>query len=186
MKRYDEIEIKLRVTSRREMEERLTALRFNCVQPRVRERNVLYDFKDGSLTKNQRALRLRSAGGKHWVTFKGRPQHSRNYKIREEIETAVADAEKFAGILSALGLHPVFTYEKYRTTYMAVPARGLSKPPAIALDETSAGDYVELEGPRAWIDRIASQLGYIESDYITSSYVSLLLGAAHGRSRPAT
>jgi adenylate cyclase, class 2 len=176
MKRYDEIEIKLKIPSRRELRRRIKALGFIESTPRVHERNVLYDFPDRSLTKARCALRLRSAGGRYWITFKGNPSRSEKYKIREEIETAVADGEQLSRILQALGLRPAFVYEKYRTTYAArrAPARG--KQPTLALDETLAGDYVELEGPQGWIDRVASQLGFDEGEYITASYVSLLSG----------
>jgi adenylate cyclase, class 2 len=179
MKRYDEIEIKLKIPNRRELKKRIKALGFTESSPRVHERNVLYDFPDRSLTKGRCALRLRSAAGRHWVTFKGSPIRSNKYKVREEIETTVGEGKQFNRVLQALGLRPVFTYEKQRTTYIASPARVRGKQPTLAFDETLAGDYVELEGPRGWIDRIASQLGFDEGDYITASYVTLLSG--HGR-----
>lgn len=183
MKHHDEIEIKLRVTSLQAMKRRLKAAGFTQSSPRMHERNVLYDFPDRSLAKADCALRLRSAGARHWLTFKGNPSRSRKYKIREEIETTVGDARQVNGILHALRLHPVFAYEKHRTTFTANSARTRGKPPSVALDETAAGDYVELEGPRKWIDRLSSRLGYREADYVTASYVSLLSSTAqHARS----
>jgi adenylate cyclase class 2 len=181
MKRRNEIEIKLKITNRRALRRRLKALGFTAAGLRVHERNVLYDFPDHALAKARCALRLRSAGEGHWLTFKGRPVHSEKYKIREEIETRVGDANQASGILNALRLQPVFVYEKHRTTYTMDTERARGKPPTLALDETAAGDYVELEGPQEWIDRIASQLGFGEADYITASYVSLLLAANRQR-----
>jgi adenylate cyclase, class 2 len=174
MKRHDEIEVKLKVKNRQELKRRLKAAGFTVTIPRVHERNVLYDFRDRSLTKANCAVRLRSAGGRHWLTFKGNPNRSHQYKVREEIETAVEDAEQLKGILSALGLQQVFAYEKHRTTYTSKPPRARGKVPTVVFDETAAGDYVELEGPRRWIDRLASQLGFDKGDYITASYVRLL------------
>ena len=40
-------------------------------------------------------------------------------------------------------------------------------------DETPIGNYLELEGPKGWIDAVAAQLGYRRQDYITESYVRL-------------
>ena len=182
MKHRDEIEIKLKVTHRREMKQQIKALGFAPTGPRVHERNVLYDFPDRALAKTHCALRLRSARGRHWLTFKGSPSRSRKFKIREEIETAVEDAEQLNGILNALGLRPVFVYQKYRTTYTAGPAPARGRLPTLAFDETLAGDYVELEGARSWISAVASQLGFDGRDYITESYVRLL--AASGKQSP--
>jgi len=43
------------------------------------------------------------------------------------------------------------------------------------LDETPVGNYVELEGAPAWIDRMARRMGFAERDYITASYARLYL-----------
>jgi predicted adenylyl cyclase CyaB len=182
MKRYDEIEIKLQIPNRRRLKERIEALGFTESIPRVHERNMLYDFPDRSLTTARCALRVRSAGAGHWLTFKGNPSRSQKYKVRQEIETAVSDGKQLSGILQALGLRPVFVYEKYRTTYTARSAPSRGKQPTLAFDETLAGDYVELEGPRTWIERVAAQLGFDESDYVTASYVSLL--STHNHASP--
>jgi len=51
------------------------------------------------------------------------------------------------------------------------------------LDETPIGTYLELEGPGRWIDRTARQLGYRPEDYITQSYVALLVERCRRRGR---
>ena len=38
------------------------------------------------------------------------------------------------------------------------------------VDETPIGDYAELEGPPAWIDRTAARLGVDQAQYVTLSY----------------
>jgi len=43
----------------------------------------------------------------------------------------------------------------------------------LMVDETPIGVYMELEGPPAWIDRLAVQLGYGEADYLNLSYARL-------------
>jgi adenylate cyclase, class 2 len=177
MKRRDEIEIKLKVVDRRRVKERIKTLGFTEASPRVHERNVLYDFPDRSLAKAECVLRLRSAGGQYWLTFKGKPRRSPKYKVREEIETAVEDGESADRLLQALGLRPVFVYEKDRTSYVHGHGSIRRRQPVLAFDETVAGDYVELEGPRSWIDGVAAQLGFDDSDYITTSYVKLIAAA---------
>jgi adenylate cyclase class 2 len=43
------------------------------------------------------------------------------------------------------------------------------------VDETPVGIYMEMEGPPEWIDELAGQLGYDESDYVNLSYARLYL-----------
>jgi adenylate cyclase class 2 len=84
-----------------------------------------------------------------------------------------------ASILRALGLQPVFRYEKFRTTYALPDVLGLK----VELDETPVGIYLELEGPVAGIDRAARLLGYARNDYMTDTYGSLYLAACRRRGR---
>ncbi|MGH9660150.1 MAG: class IV adenylate cyclase, partial [Bryobacteraceae bacterium] len=67
-----------------------------------------------------------------------------------------------------LGYRPVFRYEKRRAVYNG--RGGL-----ICVDETPIGNFLELEGPPAWIDRTARRLGFRDGDYITASYGELYL-----------
>ena len=52
----------------------------------------------------------------------------------------------------------------------------------VTFDETPIGTYLEIEGPRLWIDEVAKALGYGPRDYISASYGRLYLGwcEAHG------
>lgn len=65
-------------------------------------------------------------------------------------------------------------YTKWRTEYSAAEGPRCGRASLLAFDETAAGNFIELEGPRRWIDRTAKQLGYSREDYITSSYLQLL------------
>jgi len=140
---------------------------FQVTGPRQLETDQTFDLSSGKLTQSGRLLRLRSAGGRWTVTYKGPPQGG-SHKSREEIETAVADGPAFAQILAALGYQPSFAYEKFRTTYKALGEVGIA-----TVDETPIGDFLELEGPGYWIDRTALRLGFDPADYITSSYATL-------------
>ncbi|MDE3181228.1 MAG: class IV adenylate cyclase [Acidobacteriota bacterium] len=181
MKLRREIEIKLRVRERGELKRRLKELGFRRITPRLYEQNSLFDFADRRLLHHRQALRLRTSGGLHFITFKGSPSTEGGYKSRDEIETSLGSTSELRRILTRLGMTEVLRYNKFRTTYL--PA-GLRKQagaahPFLVFDETSAGDFIELEGSRSWIDRVASQLGYGPESYITESYVTML-GAARG------
>ena len=186
-----EIEVKLEVRDPRALKRRLAELGFRRVQARHFESNRLFDFPDRALRKAKRLLRLRFAKGRSLVTFKGRPVQSRDYKMRAEVETEVEDGRRLREILESVGLQEVFRYDKYRTAYApgfgrkgtgasgasaARRGRRTGKAPErceVVCDETPIGNYLELEGPRRWIDEVARQLGYRRWDYITSSYAAL-------------
>ena len=173
MKRRHETEIKLEVRDRRALKRRLAQLGFRVIQARHFESNALYDFKDLRLWKARCLLRLRQEGKSWLVTFKGAPLESRDYKVRREIETAVSNGSALRELLEALGFHEAFRYEKFRTAYSSRAGRTRGEPTTLLFDETPVGDYLELEGPKRWIDQIAHQLGYRREDYLTASYASL-------------
>lgn len=123
------------------------------------------------------------------LTYKGPtrnlPGHSKalkhpamsHYKVRQEQEILVEDAEALRSLLEALGLRPVFRYEKFRTTYDLPDIPGI----LVELDETPIGVFLELEGnPRA-IDRVSRRLGYGPEDYLVSSYGALYLAECRRR-----
>ncbi len=165
-----ETEIKLKVENVPDAIRRLEGAGFRVAKPRVFEANTIYDTENLELRGRSSVLRLRQAGGEAIVTFKGPSQQNVRHKVREELETHVADAEVFEAILGRIGYHRVFRYEKYRTEYYASDQAGVA-----TLDETPIGVYVELEGSAQWIDEKAKCLGYSEDHYITMSYGRLYL-----------
>jgi len=185
-----EIEIKLEVRDPRALKRRLAELGFRRVKARHFESNRLLDFPNLALRQAQRVLRLRFVDGKYLLTFKGGPARSRHYKVRAELETEVEDGRGLKEILESAGLREVFRYDKYRTEYApgagskdilrpegAVRRRGSTRRALerceLVYDETLIGNYVELEGPKRWIDEVAGRLGYERPDYITLSYAAL-------------
>lgn len=201
----EEIEIKLRVPDLAALQSRLIYLRARKILSRTYESNTLYDTPKKNLRRRGQLIRVRierpaSSFGKNRLnqngaavlTYKGPSAQSRNlpktgghsknrmhFKIRDEAETPVSDAEQTARILHALGLRPAFRYEKFRTTYALPGVRGLK----VELDETPIGIFLELEGPATGIDRAARLLGYGRQDYLTETYGSLYLSNCrrHGR-----
>lgn len=173
MSRGPETEVKLAVRDLRAIRRRLRELDFQTLQARHFETNDLLDSEDLRLWKARCLLRLRRTRGEWLLTFKGAPAASRRYKIRPEVETRVEDGARLTEIFAVLGLRPMFRYEKYRTTYVERARAGRADAPLLVLDETPIGTYLELEGPRRWIDRVAVRLGYHRDDYITASYGAL-------------
>jgi adenylate cyclase class 2 len=178
MSSRQEIEIKLRVSNPQTLKRRLAGLAFYAIRRRHFESNHLFDFPNQKLRNTRCLLRLRFAGAKSLLTFKGSPLRSRDYKIRNEYETEVHDGKVLWRVLEGLGLRETFRYEKYRTVYGRRPHENNSdrttpKPGELVYDETPIGNYLELEGPKGWIDAVAAQLGYQRRDYVRASYVRL-------------
>ena len=170
-----ETEVKIRIADVEAVCSRLRDLGYRVHAERVFESNTTFDFSGRLLSRKGELLRIRRAGDKALVTFKGRSRWSA-YKSREEIETAVEDPGAVEQILTRLGLSPSFRYEKYRTEYSREGSSGI-----VTVDETPIGNYLEIEGAPDWIDSAAAELGYSQSDYITNSYGALY--AAYCRAR---
>lgn len=154
---------------------RLSGLGFEICKARHFERNYLFDFADLRLAKLGRLLRLRFAGGETLLTFKERQGRSPRYANRREIETRVEDGVLLREVLESLGLEEVFVYQKWRTIYAEAKPADLRGLPQVAYDETPIGNFLELEGPERWIDKVAAQLGYSDQDYIVSNYLALYM-----------
>ena len=101
------------------------------------------------------------------LTFKGPPRAS-PMKLREELETAMADGRTALEILERAGFTLVFRYEKYREEFRHDDV-------VVAIDETPIGTFVELEGDAAGLETLATRLECSPSDYITASYRTLFL-----------
>ncbi len=161
-----EKEIKIKVDSLEEIEERVKSsggiLVSDCF-----EKNYLFDRNDELFHRGE-ALRLRSFCDKAKLTFKGKRVKSRDYKIREEIETHVSDFDAMAEILKRLGFKESFYYEKRRKNYRLGEC-------LISLDNTPLGKFVEIEASEEIIDAVASMLGFSKKDYITKSYVEMAI-----------
>jgi len=96
---------------------------------------------------------------------------ARRFKVREEHEVEIADANSMRQLLEALGMRPIFRYEKYRTTFLLPRLAGVQ----IEVDETPVGTFLEVEGDPSGIEHAAKLLGYREKDYIRQSYGALYI-----------
>jgi adenylate cyclase class 2 len=161
----NEVEIKFRVEDLAALAARLRAAGFREQTPRTHELNTLYDLPERPLGARGELLRLRKFGDEWVLTHKARGREG-PHKVRRELETRVADGEKLAAILAALGYTPCFRYEKFRSEW----TDGVGH---VVLDETPIGNFAEIEGEAAWIDLVAAQLGVAPGQYITESYAAL-------------
>ncbi len=170
-----EIEVKIQIGDPGHTRKKLEAAGAALVKERAFEENTLYDFPLTPLKGKKQALRLRTTGKKHFLTFKGAPHKSRKFKIRDEFETEIKNSKHIQKILKSLGLQPVFVYKKFRTQFRA---RRLS----ICLDETGIGNFLELEGRQSDIVRFAEKLGISKKEFIKKDYIQLITeGKALGK-----
>jgi adenylate cyclase class 2 len=170
-----ETEVKIPLQTDRGIHDKLQALGFAVSVPRVFEANTLYD-SNGQLRQRQHLLRLREAGSKYVLTFKGDATPG-PHKQREEIETTLGSAEKAAKIFERLGYSRSFRYEKFRTEF----TKANEPDGVVTLDETPIGWFLEIEGPPEWIDRTARSLGFSQTDYVLDSYGKLYLADCQRR-----
>jgi adenylate cyclase class 2 len=162
-----EIEIKIRVKDIKSFLIKVQEKGAVLKKDRYLEENILYDFPSKLLYKKQHAIRLRKIKKKHFITFKGSPQKSRKFKMREEFETEVKNGKQMKKILKSLGLISIFEYKKFRTVYK-------KKKLKICLDELPIGNFIELEGERNDIVKFAEELGYSKKDFIKLDYIQLI------------
>lgn len=171
-----EIEIKLRLTQDLpEIRKKLRRLGFRIHKSRAFESNILFDDTKRRLRKHGKLLRVRRSGRRGLLTLKGPSEVSR-YKKRWEMEADLDDGESIERILTHLGYHPVFRYEKFRTEYSHASTAG-----KVLLDETPIGNFLELEGRPRWIEETAKLLDFSRADYINRSYGYLYLAYCRER-----
>jgi adenylate cyclase, class 2 len=162
-----EREIKLRFGDPSEARAAVIASGATLVAPRRFQDDALFDTEGDGLFRRRCALRLRREGARSFLTFKGPPQPG-PMKLREELETAIADGAVLHQVLERLDLHVRFRYQKYREEYAAEHV-------VIAIDETPIGTFVEIEGTEPGIAATAAALGRGAADYILDSYYALFL-----------
>ena len=163
-----EREIKLPIDDPAATVERIRAAGFVILHERVFEANNVYDTPDRAVRARGELLRVREAGGKCTLTWKGPAMTDGGHKQRTEIETSIGSAAALDTILRQLGYAVQFRYEKVRTEFSRPGQPGI-----VTIDETPVGGFAELEGDADWIDATAAELGFTPSQYMTMSYASL-------------
>src|SRR5215510_11696170 len=109
-------------------------------------------------------------------TCKGPIPATSKIKQREEIECRIENSDTMIRILEEVGFKVRTEYSKYRTVFEKEEFN-------ICMDETEAGNYLEVEGPSdEAITRLATELGYSEQDFVRRTYADLI---AEKRRMPA-
>ncbi len=169
-----EREIKLRFDRADEARAAVLSAGATPLRGRRFQEDCLLDTEDERLRRQHCVLRIRSEGSRSLFTFKG-PVQPGPMKVREELETVVADGELLRRLLERLGMHVWFRYQKYREEFACEDV-------VVAVDETPVGVYVEIEGSEAGITAMAQALGREPADYLVDSYRAIFLQycEAHG------
>jgi adenylate cyclase class 2 len=162
-----EREIKLRFPDADAARDAILAAGATPLRARRLQEDSLLDTSDERLRTRRCVLRVRVESGKSSVTFKGPVQPSL-MKLREELETMVADGPLLIHIFEELGFHVWFRYEKYREEFVLDDV-------VVAVDETPVGVFVEIEGGDRGIEEMAVALGRRPEDYLLDSYRRLYL-----------
>jgi adenylate cyclase, class 2 len=162
-----EREIKLRFPDADAARDAILAAGATPLRARRLQEDSLLDTSEERLRTRRCVLRVRVESGKSSVTFKGPVQPSL-IKLREELETMVADGPLLIHIFEELGFHVWFRYEKYREEFVLDDV-------VVAVDETPVGVFVEIEGGNQGIEEMAVALGRRPEDYLLDSYRRLYL-----------
>jgi adenylate cyclase, class 2 len=162
-----EREIKLRFDDPVRARAAILATGATPLRGRRLQEDCLLDTRDGGLRERHCVLRVRMESNRSYITYKGPVQPSL-MKLREELETLVADGELLLRIFQEIGLDVWFRYQKYREEFGQEDV-------IVALDETPVGTFVEIEGSEEGITAMARALGRSPGDYLTDSYRTLFL-----------
>jgi predicted adenylyl cyclase CyaB len=164
----EEIEIKFVVKETKTIMEKLRKLGFRIAVGRHREKNYLFDDEAGSLQKSGKLLRIRKTPSAQTITYKGPISPTSKLKHREEIECKIESTDVLTRIFEEIGFKVRTEYSKYRTVF---EKDGFN----ISLDETEAGNYLEVEGPSdEEITKLGEKLGYSEQDFVRRTYAELI------------
>src|ERR1700758_5150832 len=106
-----EREVKLRFTSADEARRAIVSTGAEPLRPRRLQRDHLLDTAEGTFKRAGSVLRVRVDPAGAALTFKG-PVESGIVKIRDEVETPIADSAALLHILERAGFSVWFRYEK--------------------------------------------------------------------------
>jgi adenylate cyclase class 2 len=171
-----EREVKLRFASPEEARAAVAATGATHLKARRLQSDILFDTEQRLLSARSQVLRVRIEAGHSYVTFKSPADHP-TLKLREEIETGVADGQRLVAILERSGFRTWFRYEKYREEFALDDT-------IVAVDETPVGTFVEIEGSDRGIVAAVEALGRGPSDYIVDSYRTLFVRFCQERGVP--
>lgn len=136
-------------------------------QSRVFEENLVLDTPEGTLRRRGMLLRLRrDAAGRLTLKLPAETAEVAGLKVRQELETEIADLDVLEAVLAHLGYRPALRYEKLRETWLLGETH-------ICLDVLPFGRYLEIEGSAASIPEVAVRLGLSMTQALSATYHEL-------------
>jgi adenylate cyclase class 2 len=160
-----EIEVKFYLSDMDSIRDRI--LELGAVsRGRVFETNLRFDDADNRLLQKKSLLRLRQ-DTKTILTFKSEPPFKDDqFKILRELEVEVSDFATMKDILESLGFREEQVYEKWRETLMLNRVN-------LCLDTMPYGDFLEIEGQKKDIKKLASRIGLKWKKRILLNYLAI-------------
>jgi adenylate cyclase class 2 len=108
----NEIEIKLKVDSFDGLREKLSMAGFEMKKKDI-ETAIFFDDDSGSLSEKGVTVRIKKGSG--WSSFAVKQKRQdEDYKIADEHQVDISDAEEISGALKLLGFQKKFEYKKER------------------------------------------------------------------------
>jgi len=160
-----EIEVKFYLSDMDSIRDRI--LEIGAVpRGRVFETNLRFDDADNHLIQKKSLLRLRQ-DTKTTLTFKSEPAFKDDqFKILKELEVEVSDFSTMKHILESLGFREEQVYEKWRETFILNHTN-------LCLDTMPYGDFLEIEGQKQDIKKLASEIGLKWKKRILLNYLAI-------------
>jgi adenylate cyclase class 2 len=160
-----EIEVKFHLAETKTLRDRILAMGATHCGPMF-ETNIRYEDASKTLKKQGILLRLRK-DDRIRLTFKSSlPRPDTQFKIHREIEVAVDDFDACHSILEGLGFHPEQAYEKWRETLVLDNTN-------LLIDTMPYGEFLEIEGHKPHIRKIADRLGLNWEERILLNYLEI-------------
>ncbi len=160
-----EIEVKFYLSDMDRIRDRIIEIG-GVSRGRVFETNIRFDDSDNSLIQKKSLLRLRR-DTKTILTFKSEPPFKDDqFKILRELEVEVSDFTTMENILKSLGFREEQVYEKWRETFILDSTN-------LCLDTMPYGNFLEIEGQKENIKKLASQIGLKWQKRILLNYLAI-------------
>lgn len=146
------------------------------------ESNILYDNEQCICLKENRLVRLRivESAKKKYTVFtvkwpvKTDKETQSQFKIREELEIEINNAQIFNEMLQQLGYKAILTYEKLRESWKFDYKSGQETEKVfVDLDRLAFCKAVEIEASRDAIDHVSNLLDLDKYKISTTSYTKL-------------
>jgi len=162
-----EIEAKFKVDDAAGLRRRLSGAGAVCLGT-VTLRDDYLDTADERLKHARSGLRVR-VGRTASLTYKGPRQEDARFKTREELEVTVDDPQALLHLLTRIGFHVIFSYQKRRETWRLGACE-------VSLDELpQLGWFVEVEAPdEQAVAAALERLGLASRRQILDSYLHLI------------